>query len=213
MKHVLLILIASFNFCFSTCYCQITSYTFTAFSGTYTDLIGATVAPLTQDFTSTYPGDDGYSNGLPIGFSFVYNGISYSTFSLSTNGWLCFGQSISSSASSNNLSTGGTRPLEAPLWDDIGIASVNDITYQVSGVAPDRVINIQWNNVKWAFTTTNVPSIAFQVKLYETINRIEFIYKQITGTVVSPSASIGISGVAAGNRTGLSIQSAVKLPR
>lgn len=211
-KIILLILFSVGQSVCSDGYCQVTSYSFTAYGGTYTDLTSGTVAPLTQDPISTYPGDDGYSNGLPIGFTFRYDGINYTTISLSTNGWAAFGQINSSAAITNNLFSGGTRPLVAPLWDDIGIASVNDLTYQTSGSAPNRVMTIQWNNVKWSYIASNTPCIAFQLKLYETLNRIEFVYKQLASIISTAGASIGITGGGTGGGNFLSLNSSGPSP-
>lgn len=89
---------------------SITNYTFSATSGSYTALTGATTAT-----RSVGTNDEGAYNSIPIGFTFIYMGAQYTTISASTNGWLTFGQSISSYAATNALTTGGTRPLIAPL--------------------------------------------------------------------------------------------------
>src|SRR4030095_3899432 len=87
------------------------SYAFQAESGTYTPLVGGTVAVITSgDF------DDGFSNGLPIGFTFVYNGTSYTTISASANGWTALGTNITLTTSTTNLTTGANRPKLAPLY-------------------------------------------------------------------------------------------------
>src|SRR5687767_1303321 len=94
-------------------YGQVSAYTFTAFNRNYVELTGGTIAVLTENTSSTYPGDDAYSNNLPIGFTFNYDGVDYTTISVTTNGWACFGQSLISSDFTNEISSRGTRPLIA----------------------------------------------------------------------------------------------------
>ena len=59
--------------------------------------------------------DEGYYNSLPIGFSFVFGGTAYTTFSASTNGWLTFGQALASAEPNNDLTSGSPRPIVALL--------------------------------------------------------------------------------------------------
>src|SRR5687768_17230883 len=90
------------------------NYAFQAESVTYTPLVGGTVAVITSgDF------DDGFSNGLPIGFSFTYNGTAYTTISASANGWTALGTNITLTSSTTNLTSGANRPKLAPLYEDI----------------------------------------------------------------------------------------------
>ena len=71
-----------------------------------------------------------------------------------------------------------------------------------TGTAPNRVFTFQWLNWGVGFAPTTPASLSFQVKLYETTNVIQFVYRQETGAFTSSSASIGISGgtAAAGGR-------------
>src|SRR6185295_4411686 len=62
---------------------QVASYNFAATSETYTPISG------TAAFTSGY--DDGNVTSVPIGFSFVYNGTSYTTCTINANGFISFG--------------------------------------------------------------------------------------------------------------------------
>lgn len=68
---------------------QVSSYVFSQFTGTYIPLTvsgGTTVATGFQD-------DNVYGN-VPIGFSFVYNNITYTAVGLSSNGWMSFGGNV-----------------------------------------------------------------------------------------------------------------------
>ncbi|RYE08782.1 MAG: fibronectin type III domain-containing protein, partial [Sphingobacteriales bacterium] len=181
--------------------------TFSVHAQTLTDY---SIAYSTGSFTATVGGttvtsgvgtlNDGYVNGIPIGFDFFYMGQRYTTVSVSTNGWLSLGSNISSAAPLNNLSTGGTRPVIAPLWDDLAVINFADASYLVSGSGANRVFTLQVLNNRWNATAAG-PTISYQVKLYEASGKIEFIYRQDANVVSNGSASVGItaSGTGSGN--------------
>ena len=181
------------------------SYAFQAESGTYIPLVGGTVAVISSgDF------DDGFSNGLPIGFSFTYNGTAYTTISASANGWTVLGTNITLTTSTTNLTTGVNRPKLAPLYEDLSVVNNSNLTYATTGIAGSRVFTLQYANVLWDFAAVT-PSISFQVKLYEGTNVVEFVYQQETGSVAlnaSGGASIGITTTATGSGSFLSLSDA-----
>jgi len=190
---------------FSKANAQPPNYAFQAETGTYIPLVGGTVAVISSgDF------DDGFSNGLPIGFSFTYNGTAYTTISASANGWTALGTNITLTTSTTNLTTGVNRPKLAPLYEDIHLVSNSNLTYATTGVAGSRVFTLQYANVLWDFAAVT-PSISFQVKLYEGTNVIEFVYQQESGSVElnsSGGASIGITTTATGSGSFLSLSDA-----
>src|SRR6186713_46341 len=126
----------------------ITNYGFTTSTGTYTTLSSGTAPSLTGGTA-----DNGYFNALPIGFDFWYMGLRYTTVSASTNGWLALGSSITDDPV-NGLSARGTRPLIAPLWDDIEIVNTSNLTYLTTGTAGSRIFTIQYLNTKWNYQAT-----------------------------------------------------------
>lgn len=175
------------------------SYSFAASNGSFGQITGTTT-------TLTGTVNEGAYNNIPIGFTFKYNDIDYTTVSASTNGWMTFGQPITSYAFANSLTSGGTRPLVAPLWDNLTMITATDFTYELSGTIPNRVFTAQWMNVKWQRSAA-YEVISFQVKLYETTGKIQFIYLQNIEPVSSGSASIGIAATATGPDNFLSLTS------
>ncbi len=171
---------------------QVASYTFSEQAGTFTP------NPSSATIVSSVQTASGMSKSIPIGFNFVLGSKSYSNFKMSSKGYITFDTSVTSVNSSNNLSSANTsttvyRPMIAPLWDDLsgalGIAS-----YHLSGTAPNRVLTVEWLEWQWNNSSSGTtPTISFQVKLYETTNVIDFVYRQEAGTVSSGSASIGIN--------------------
>ncbi|HTL82596.1 MAG TPA: FG-GAP-like repeat-containing protein [Bacteroidia bacterium] len=174
---------------------NVTNYTFSAASGTYTQLQGTA--------GSTSPGlsggslDDGWFNSIPIGFPFTYESTTYTTLSASTNGWFLFGANLTGAFLTNNLNTGTPRPAVAPLWDDLALAATGNLTYYTTGVYPNRIFTIEWLNEKWSWSQ-GAAGISFQVKLYESNKRVEFVYRQEAGAIGGCAASIGICGVTSG---------------
>lgn len=169
------------------------SYSFTSTTGTYSSISGTTIHAAGVD--------DVCVSGIPIGFTFNYGCQPYTTVSVSSNGWLSFNSTTSSNAS-NDL-TGYSNVL-APLWDDLETASSTGIVrYTTTGSSPNRVFTVEWYNMLWNYSATGAV-LDFQVKLYESNGRIDFIYNQEGTAINSGSASIGISGGTVGSYYSLS---------
>ncbi len=169
---------------------SINNYTFSSTNSTFSPLSGATIPVLTG--TS----NEGYYNNIPINFDFWFMGIRYTTVNTSTNGWLSFA-TISNAFPSNSFSSTNIppTPFVAPLWDDLDNTQSGGIfSYLTSGNAPNRVFTAEWLNSEWNWSA-NTSIISFQVKLYETSGKVEFVYRQEAGAVNSGTASIGIAAV------------------
>ncbi|MCU7494063.1 MAG: T9SS type A sorting domain-containing protein [Ignavibacteria bacterium] len=163
------------------------NYKFSAGSGTFTPITGA--SQFTWNLTTA--NDEEYSAATDIGFTFTYAGTEYTQFQVSTNGFLRFGGSGLTAATSADALDGSLRQIVAPLWDNLSVGlTATDITYLREGSEPNRVLTVEWKNVKWNKAASAV-NAQFQVKLYEGSNKIEFVY----GNMVQPasvSASIGL---------------------
>ncbi len=172
-------------------YFPASSYSYAASSGTYTDLAGGTAV-------SAIHTDDATSGTLPIGFIFNYCGTDYTQFVVNSNGFLSFKITPSISGSTyNSLTALGTiKPALFPLWAD-QTGSGSAASYGVSGTAPNRIFTMEFKNWKWNYNASN-PVLSYQIKLFETTNVIQFIYRQETGSISGFSyASIGICDGAA----------------
>ncbi|QNH61381.1 T9SS type A sorting domain-containing protein [Hymenobacter sediminicola] len=187
--HTALAIVAGMSCAVSTAQAQVDTYIFSASQGTFTPLPAtATVATAVQD-------DDAISGAIPIGFSFAFDGVPYTNVYASSNGFLSFNSAASSSLTNDlDAAAAAIRPLVAPLWDDLaGEGTGSAAKYQTTGTAPNRVFTFEWLNWEWNYSAT-APVVSFQVKLYETTNRVEFVYRRESGTPNSASASIGLSG-------------------
>lgn len=163
---------------------------------------------------STPNTDDANSEAQPIGFTFSYNGQSFTNFVLNTNGYLKLGATAPAAPyfyDGPQVTTGGPinsateANLLLPFNLDLESATAATAEYRVvtAGTAPNRVCTIQWKNVSDKVSGTigkQFATLNFQVRLYETTNRIEFVYGEATagpGTDAFKSVAVGIKGAGA----------------
>jgi hypothetical protein len=100
-------------------------YTMTPTSGTYTALTTPTAVTVSA-------ADDGFFNGIPIGFSFTFAGTAYTQINVATNGYMTLGtvgtpNNISTATTANSLTGTIPFPIIAPLWDDLALSSTTGI--------------------------------------------------------------------------------------
>ena len=170
-------------------------------AGTFADL-GATGTAIATANT-----DDANSAAQNIGFTFSFNGISFTQFVLSTNGLIKLGATAPSATNLFFCNVAGCTTvspvtsidpadvnLVMPFNFDLEPGTGGAAEYRVltTGASPNRVCTVQWKNVKDKAdatpTSTQYDNFTFQAKLYETTNNIEFVY----GTAV-PSAAVATS--------------------
>ena len=153
-------------------------YQFAASAGTFTPLAGGTAVPAILR-------NNAVSGSLPIGFTFTFGGVGYTSFQVSSNGLLGFGGSLSAVGAelSNTLTSsqlvGGSLPVLAPFWTDLyGDASQGaSAQYALSGTAPARTLTMEW--LDYYDVNGDAPRfISFQVRLYEATGRIEYTYRR-----------------------------------
>jgi hypothetical protein len=180
---------------------QVDTYQFTPSVGTFVPLpANATNVPVIL-------ADDAVSTGLPIGFSFVFDGAASTQTWAGSNGWVSFNpasESVTFGPLYTNLlddvTNGDLKPLAAAYWDDLdGRDPSARASYLTTGTAPNRVFTMEWLNWK-RFAGTGI-NLSFQIKLYETSNRLEFIYRPESTPISGASASIGLAGAVAGTNT------------
>jgi Ig-like domain CHU_C associated len=157
----------------------------------------ATAGVLYNGTTLTTPlsggsSDDGGWSGIPLGFTFNYFGINFSTISAGTNGLLMFGTppgygtaagQLGQFAFVNTVVAPATTPEVFPnpgnpgnviaLMAADGYAAQNasgSIKYWTEGVAPNRIFVIEYKNHNFY---SNNPAYTAQCKLYETTGVVE----------------------------------------
>lgn len=168
---VVILLLLTFT-CFTST-AQVNTYEFQQALVGYTEITGGTEA-------YAAPWDNhvnGSTHQAPIGFPFFYNGnpIAYTQCFISTNGFITFGVTQPLGTLIVPLSNG--TPYEgavSPMGMDLKSGIGNEpITYRTLGASPNRIFVVQWKNVERQLSTG---PLNFQVRLFETSNRIELRY-------------------------------------
>ena len=118
--------------------------------------------------------DDCTQVGLPIGFSFTFFGNTYTTFNVSSNGFIgfsifpqsgcCSGGDIPAADALNNLI--------AAAWTDLDPSSGGGIFYETRGRAPSRYLVVAYQNLPW-YSEYGTNRVTTQIILYEGTNAIE----------------------------------------
>ncbi|MDX1957754.1 MAG: hypothetical protein SFU98_04225 [Leptospiraceae bacterium] len=128
---------------------------------------------------------------IPIGFSFSFAGITYTHLYISLNGGIGFdaGSFSTSIPTINQQKDYFLSPWRTYLKMDCS----STVSYSLES-GSGKILTIQWLNVLYNLEYISIkPSrISFQVKLYETSNKIEFIYGPSDIQSTSGTASTGI---------------------
>lgn len=112
---------------------------------------------------------------VPIGFDFVFWGVSHANIAVTSNGYLTFGGTLGAFTEAVIPSATVPNDLIAVLWDDFNPAVGGSVQYQTLGTAPNRRFIAQWTDVP-QFSGGTGPVNTFQGVLFEGTNCIEFRY-------------------------------------
>jgi len=137
--------------------------------------------------TSSAEYDDAIDEDVAIGFDFPFNGNTYSTLNIDSNGHLAF-VDISSEYTNNELPRDNREQSIYPYWDDLNVAAGGSITYGTVGSGDSKHFIIYWKDVP-RYGDSN-KKYTFQVVLY--INGdIRFRYDS-SSSVDGDSATVGV---------------------
>ena len=162
----------------------VSEYSFTSVLGTFTEISGGTIH-------GTSANDNECFCAIPLGFTFTYNGVDYTTISIASNGFIAMGDTvvtsnipISSSTSTNNVIAVLSRDLKSR--DNGTLMSLS------SGTAPNRVFTIQWKNWRRSPTATANDDFTFQIQLQENGNKVVFVYGPFTAVTSSTAGTVQV---------------------
>ncbi|MFN8315908.1 MAG: T9SS type A sorting domain-containing protein [Chitinophagales bacterium] len=163
---------------------QVASYVFSQSSTTYTPITGGTVAASGTIDDTSYP-------ALPIGFSFTFNGIAYTTFSLNANGAIALGSTISYSYTPISDGFASNNAIAA-YGDDLQGLSNGEMRYQTIGSAPNRTLVMQFSH--WRHYNTTGDDLNFQIRLNETSNTVQIVYGSFLKNTTVQTMEVGLRG-------------------
>ncbi len=161
----------------------ISGYTFSASVGPYTPITTGTVLGSGAIDDVEYLNND-------IGFPFFYNGTVQNKFSLSSNGLLSFGPTLSA------WGLDGSKNSVTAMSEDLMGQTNGEIRFDTLGTAPFRRLVVQfknWSFYHWSGTPPN-DTMNFQIILYETTNIVEFRYNITYFTGGDENVLVGITG-------------------
>lgn len=122
--------------------------------------------PITGTNAFPTPCDDCVTGSIPIGFPFNFYGNIYNNVEISSNGLVGFGGMTFTGYTPFSIpNTGTPNNYIAGFMCDIDIRNGGTITYQLTGVAPNRRFVISYNNVATFGPGTGTAS--FQIVLNE----------------------------------------------
>jgi hypothetical protein len=162
--------------------------------------------------------DDNRSYPIPIGFDFWYDGIRYTNLSVSTNGFVDFSSSVADgsigvdqtgrdydsenwtvSSTTQYPSARGSWNVLAPMYYDLTTQNEQNplggsFKYLTTGVAPNRVFTVEFDSLSAWNQAGLGTALNFQVKLYETSGKIEFVYGNMIPGTATYAYSCTING-------------------
>ncbi|MBK6344597.1 MAG: carboxypeptidase regulatory-like domain-containing protein [Bacteroidales bacterium] len=195
-------------------YAQFVSYGFMPSNGTYTEITGGTLlgSETSDDQRYVDPAVPAGGTvltgvGFPIGFNFVFNGVTFDRIGINNNGWITFGQSaltpaVDMATSSSYTPLSSTTIPTNPIHRNRAAAFGRDLAGQVGatlrietiGTAPNQVCVIQWKNFRKYAATGD--AFDFQIRLNETSNLVQFVYGPATFNTTSSTCQVGLGGAA-----------------
>ncbi|MDR6406248.1 MULTISPECIES: T9SS type A sorting domain-containing protein [Chryseobacterium] len=183
---------------------QVSTYSFTQSAGSFSAISGTNLDIATGNTSTTNLNSAVYPVTLP--FNFVFNGISYSSMNVSTNGFVTFGATAPSTTTTTPISsTTAYEGAIAAFGRDISSmyeinGTTGSISWETLGTAPNREVVVQWKNFRPNSSTsvTAAYAFAFQIRLHETTNVINTVYDTggyiIGNTALSGTVQIGLRG-------------------
>ena len=151
---------------------------------TVTSSSGASIAPGTLNTGNS--GDD-VTTTISLPFTYTFYGVNYITATLSSNGNIQFGTTRTDFSNLCPPVAGFTDAIFVH-WDDLRTDTLagNGIFTSISGVAPNRIFNIEWRAIYYGTSTT----LNFEARLYEGQQRLDIIYGNLNGS--GTSATVGV---------------------
>jgi hypothetical protein len=162
----------------------VSGFNFSSTIATYSEITGGNVL-------GTISNDDENYNALPIGFSFTFDGTVYTQMSVQTNGFIAMGSSVSSNYSPIG---GSVNNIIVACAEDLQGQTGSELSYLTIGTAPNRALVVQWKNYRHYGATGDIYN--FQIRLYETTNKIEFSYGAFVKNATNRTPQVGLRGAA-----------------
>ena len=163
----------------------VSTYNFSQTSGTYTAITGGTILGDTTNNDTSF--------SVNIGFTFYFNGQSYTQLSVNSNGYIAFGNNALSNSFTviSDTASGNPNNVISALNYDLQGQTGSVLRNRTTGTSTNRTCVIQWSNYKAAGASGD--ALSFQIRLSETSNDIVIKYGACTSS--NPHiAQVGLRG-------------------
>ena len=196
--------------------CTLSSWSQNASNYTFSTATDASLTDMSTGTTQLVaPNIDGVGQGIfsnvnDLGFTFYFMSVPYTTFVVTEDGVIRLGTSLSAI-----VRVPGTdreyddilgwqtlnEPRIVPFSCDMRTGSNGKVHYKVTGAAPNRVLIIEWLNLQIPYPNSGTTgNSTFQVRLYETTGKIEFVYGYMyVGIHRGGQEDFGAIGIGHGN--------------
>lgn len=181
-----------------------TNYNFSeSFGNTYTPITGGTLLAGTN--TSTFFNATAPVN-VVLPFTFYYNNALVTSVTVYDNGFITFGNTVTSVAISTSTPISNTIPFQGAVacfaTNLGGDSATSEVSYETTGGALNRVFVIQYKDLRRRNGLANtLGTINMQIRLNEFDNSIEVIYKdQFSSTSTTTTlGQVGLRGATNGD--------------
>jgi hypothetical protein len=166
---------------------QVSTYSFSQSAGTYTPITGGTVLGIPSNDDTNFPNN-------PIGFSFCYNGVTYTSFGVNTNGWIVMGNPTMLNSYTTISSGTNNNVISAFNMDIQGDGTNGDLRFETVGIAPNRTLVVQWTNYDRYQSILNNDNYNFQIRLSESNGNIDIVYGTYAVASAIQNVQVGLRG-------------------
>ncbi|MBX7242876.1 MAG: T9SS type A sorting domain-containing protein [Bacteroidia bacterium] len=159
----------------------------------FTQTVGA-YSPIAGGYAVVSDIDDNNYTNLPIGFSFTFNKITYTTFTANANGYIGLGETGSNGYYLPSISGPYNNLISAFCADLQGDSVSGEFRFETIGSAPNRTLVVQWSNFDFYPSSTSTAVLNFQIRLNESDNSIEVKYGAQSAAASPVNVEVGLKG-------------------
>ncbi|MBQ4376251.1 MAG: fibronectin type III domain-containing protein, partial [Bacteroidales bacterium] len=146
--------------------------------------------------------DHCYTATNEIGFSFLLDNTTYTTFYATGDAKLTLGTSAVTQGNASTYSTDYANPLNVAAFSpkiiafgrDGGFRPTGYIRTQLYGEAPNRVRVVEYRMNSWGQIGNENASCIFQIQLFETSNKVRIVYGPQASVAPNEGYQIGLRG-------------------
>lgn len=169
---------------------QVSSYTFSETTGTYTTIVGGTQLVTTTGGVTSYDTDGSYFT-LPIGSQFIFNGVTVTSINMTADGaiWLNPGTTTTGNGTTGSISSTATATgVVCGMNMDLRSTAIATQVYERRWQDDGTEVIFQWQNcARYSTTTPFVQNerFSFQIRINKSTGVIRVVYGNMTTIAAS----------------------------